>query len=340
MSVSLKKLEEQILVITGATSGIGLATARQAADRGARLVVAARDESALQMLVEELRQRGAEAVYAVADVGDPDQVHDIAGTAIHRFGGFDTWINNAGVSLFGYLTDQSLEDHRRLFDTDFWGVVYGSLEAARHLGMRAERRGGAIINLGSVVSDRAIPLQGMYSASKHAIKGFTDALRMELEDLGAPVSVTLVKPGSIATPFPHHAGNRMDVEPTLPPPLYEPSVVAKAILHCAEHPRRDIRVGGASMGIAMLGQLAPRLADRIMRRSMIRQQQTDRPPQHIGGLHRPAPGVWQRAEYDHSVASRSPYTQAAMHPALTATAIAGALLGIAALTGTARRKRH
>ncbi|MBW6390157.1 SDR family oxidoreductase [Billgrantia antri] len=339
MALQLKQLEDQTLVITGATSGIGLATARLAADRGAHLVVAARDESALQTLVEELHQRGADAAYVVADIGDPEQVHDIAETAIHHFGGFDTWINNAGVSLFGYLTDQPLEDQRRLFETDFWGVVHGSLEAARHLGMRAERHGGAIINLGSVVSDRAIPLQGMYSASKHAVKGFTDALRMELEALGAPVSITLVKPGSIATPFPHHAGNHMDVEPTLPPPLYEPSVVAEAILHCAEHPRRDIRVGGASQGIALLGQLAPRLADRVMERSMIRQQQTNRPPQHVGGLHRPAPGVWQRAEYGHRVASRSRYTQAAMHPALTATAIVGAVLGVAALTGSARRKR-
>lgn len=340
MALHLKHLEAQTLVITGATSGIGLATARLAAERGARLVVAARDERALQALVDELDQRGADSVYALADVGDSDQVHDIAETAIHRFGGFDTWINNAGVSLFGYMTDQPLEDQRRLFDTDFWGVVHGSLEAARHLGMRAERHGGAIINLGSVVSDRAIPLQGMYSASKHAVKGFTDALRMELEELGAPVSVTLVKPGSIATPFPHHAGNHMEVEPTLPPPLYEPSVVARAILHCAEHPRRDMYVGGSSKGIAMLGQLAPRLADRFMRRSMVGQQQSDQPPQHIGGLHRPAPGVWQRADYDHPVASRSRYTQAAMHPVLTATAIAGAVLGIAALTGTARRRRY
>ncbi|QTP56300.1 SDR family oxidoreductase [Billgrantia sulfidoxydans] len=340
MALALKRLEDQILVITGATSGIGLATARRAADRGARLVVAARDGSALTALVDELRQRGADATYAEVDVGDPDQVRALASTAIQRFGGFDTWINNAGVSLFGYLTDQPLDDQRRLFETDFWGVVHGSLEAARHFGLRTDTHGGAIINLGSVVSDRAIPLQGMYSASKHAVKGFTDALRMELEELGAPVSVTLVKPGSIATPFPHHAGNRMDVEPTLPPPLYEPNVVAEAILHCAEHPRRDIRVGGASKGIAMLGQLAPRLADRIMRRSMIPRQQSDQPPQGIGGLHRPAPGVWQRAEFEHPVARRSRYTQAAMHPALTATAIVGAVLGVAALTGTARRQRH
>ncbi|WP_111413489.1 SDR family oxidoreductase [Billgrantia lactosivorans] len=340
MALPLKRLEEQTLVITGATSGIGLATTRLAAERGARLVVVARDESALEALVEELDQRGAAAVAVAADVGDPKQVRDIAQTAIHQFGGFDTWINNAGVSLFGYLTDQPLEDQRRLFDTDFWGVVHGSLEAARHLAVRAEPHGGAIINLGSVVSDRAIPLQGMYSAAKHAVKGFTDALRMELEELGAPISLTLVKPGSIATPFPHHAGNHLAVEPTLPPPLYEPSVVAEAILHCAEHPRRDMRVGGASKGIAMLGQLAPRLADRIMRRSMIPRQQSNQPPHGIGGLHRPAPGVWQRAEFEHPVARRSRYTQAAMHPALTASAIAGAVLGIAALTGTARRKRH
>ncbi|MGQ4879241.1 SDR family oxidoreductase [Billgrantia sp. LNSP4103-1] len=341
MALQLKRLEDQVIVITGATSGIGLATVRQAADRGARLVVAARDEQALDALMVELNYRHAEAVAVTADVGDSEQVHNIAETAVQRFGGFDTWINNAGVSLFGHMIDIPEEDHRRLFDTNFWGVVNGSLEAARHLGIRADSHGGAIINLGSVVSDRAIPLQGMYSASKHAIKGFTDALRMELESVDAPIAVTLVKPGSIATPFPEHAGNHMDVEPTLPPPLYEPSVVAQAILYCAEHPRRDMRVGGASKGIAMLGHLAPRLADRIMQRSMMDQQRSNRAPRHRAGLHIPASDVRQRADYGRSIASTSRYTQASMHPLLAATAVAGVMLGVAALgSGKAKHLRR
>lgn len=337
MALQLKQLEDQTLIITGATSGIGLATAREAADRGARLVVVARDEGALEVLREELDQRGADAIAVAADVGDPEQVRDVAETAIHQFGGFDTWINNAGVSLFGHMVDTPHEDHRRLFETNFWGVVNGSLEAARHLGLRADAHGGAIINLGSVVSDQAIPLQGMYSASKQAVKGFTDALRMELEAVGAPIAVTLIKPGSIATPFPEHAGNHMDVEPTLPPPLYEANAVAQAILYCAEHPRRGMRVGGASRGIAMLGHLAPRLADRVMQRSVMPQQRSNQPPRHGAGLHTPASDVRQRADFDKPVFRSSRYTQASMHPLLAATAVAGVMLGVAAL-GSGRAK--
>lgn len=341
MALRLKPVHDQIIVITGATTGIGLATARLAADCGARLVVAARHENALIQLVEELRQRGAEAVYAVADVGDAKQVRGIAETAFEHFGGFDTWINNAGVSIFGHLLDVPEEDHRRLFETNFWGVVHGSLEAARYLGTRTAGHGGAIINLGSVVSDRAIPIQGMYSASKHAVKGFTDALRMELEDIGAPVSVTLVKPGSIATPFAQHAHNHLEEEPTLPPPLYEPHVVAQSILYCAEHPRRDIRVGGGSKGIAMLGHLAPRLADRIMQRSMIEQQKSGHPEHRRQfSLHSPATEVRERASYPHHVAKRSFYTQASMHPLLATTVVAGTLLGVVALTAGMQRQRH
>src|SRR5207237_3691332 len=139
---------------------------------------------------------------------------------------------NAGVSVYGKLMDVPLADLRQLFETNFWGVVYGSRVACEYLRMR----GGALINIGSTLSDRAIALQGIYSASKHAVKGFTDALRMELEEQGAPVSVTLIQPTSINTPFPRHAKNYMEAEATLPPPVYAPDVVADAILHCAENP--------------------------------------------------------------------------------------------------------
>ncbi|RUR31658.1 SDR family oxidoreductase [Vreelandella nanhaiensis] len=332
MALHLKGLENQTVIITGATTGIGLATARMAAEHGARLVLAARDENTLRKLCDEINLAGGEAVHVAVDVGDKAQVQRITQTAIDTFGGFDTWINNAGVSLFGNLLDIDEQDYHRLFDTTYWGVVYGSLEAARHLGKRRDGYAGAIINLGSVASDQAIPYQGMYSAAKHAVKGFTDALRMELEHVGAPISVTLIKPATIATPFPEHAGNVMDTEPTLPPPLYEPRIVARSILYCAEHPRRDMYVGGGGRLMAALGHCAPRLMDKIMSAKIIEQQQTNKPEhrRHFA-LQEPATDMRERAPYSRHVAKTSLYTNASMHPVLTTTVLAGALIGIVAL---------
>jgi NAD(P)-dependent dehydrogenase (short-subunit alcohol dehydrogenase family) len=203
MAVSLKPLNNQTLVITGASSGIGLSTAQKAAAAGAKVVLASRNEQALAGIVREIEAKGGQAIYVVADVSKREDVQRIADTAIEKFGGFDTWVNDVGVSIWGRIEQVSDEDHRQLFETNFWGLVYGSTIAAAHL----KKRGGALINLGSVASDQAIPLQGMYCASKHAIKGFTDALRMELEEEGAPISVTLIKPAAIDTPFPQHAKN-------------------------------------------------------------------------------------------------------------------------------------
>src|SRR5687768_7142525 len=288
----LKPINEQVIVITGASSGIGLTTAREAGRRGAKLVLVARSEQALRQLEEELNQAGHEALAVVCDVGNDEDVKRVVEAAVTRFGGFETWINDAGVAVYGNLTDIPPEDHHRMFQTNFWGVVHGSLAAAGHLRQRfapGGRFGGAIINIGSVVSDRAVPLMGMYSASKHAVKGFTDSLRMELEHDGAPVSVTLIKPGSINTPFTRHAKNYMEKEPTLPPPVYDPRVVARAILHCAETPEREVFVGGGGKMISTVGKYAPRLADKMMQRNLIRQQQKDEPARdREGALYAPA----------------------------------------------------
>ncbi len=326
MKVHLKKLRDQILVITGASSGIGLVTARMAARRGARLVLAARSGEELQCLADEIHDRGGQAVPVTADVANEQDVQRIVDAALQHFHGFDTWVNDAGVSIFGRLEEVSTEDHRRLFDTNFWGVVYGSLVAARHL----KHRGGAIINLGSLVSDRAFPLQGMYSASKHAVKGFTDALRMELEHEGAPVSVTLIKPTSIATPFPRHAKNYLSAEPTLPPPVYAPELVARAILHCAEYPERDIYLGGASKMMSMAGKVSPRLMDKYEEMSSFRQQKSDRPPQRDreGSLHRPSHDLSERGTYDRHIFEQSAYTSARLHPVLAGAAAVAAGLAV------------
>ena len=201
MPYPLKTIANQVIIITGASSGIGLATAHMAASQGARVVLVARNEAALIDAVERIRGTGGRAMYVVADVAVAQDLEKVAQTVIQEYGGFDTWVNNAGLGIFGRLEEVSDEDSRRLFDVNFWGLVYGTKVAAAHL----KNKGGAIINLGSVVSDVAFPVQGMYCASKHAIKGFTDAFRMELEEAGAPISVTLIKPASINTPFPAHA---------------------------------------------------------------------------------------------------------------------------------------
>lgn len=329
MKARLKKLSEQVIVITGATSGIGLTTARRAAQRGAKLVLAARNEDALKQLNYELAKRGTEVAYAVADVGNEEDVRNISRVAIERFGGFDTWVNNAGVSIFGRTEDVTREDMHRLFQTNFWGVVYGSLVAVEHL----RERGGAIINLGSELSDRAVPLQGMYSASKHAVKGFTDSLRLELEAEEAPIALTLIKPAAIDTMFLEHAKNYMEVEPKLPPPIYAPEVVADAILHAAENFKRDIFVGAAAKMMSSTAHYAPRMLDSVMKRFMFDQQRSDRPARdrNQNSLYGPGHDLQERQGYDGHVFESSMYTKAVMYPKTSIALMAAAGFAIGAL---------
>src|SRR3954453_20685332 len=283
MAISLKPLNQQVIVITGASSGIGLAAAEEAAEHGAKLVLASRSESTLATIVSEINSTVSEAIYVVADVGDRAQVEKIADAAIDHFGRIDTWINDAGGSIYGRLDVVSDKDNRRLFDTNFWGVVNGSLVALAHL----RQHGGALINIGSEVSEAVIPLQGMYSASKHAVKGFTDALRIEVQELDkAPVSITLIQPTAVNTPFPQHAKNYMDREPKLPTPRIEPQKVADAILDAAVHHRRDVTVGLGAKVNTFMSKVAPGIADTMSAKQAGRQQY-DEPPRHPeGALHR------------------------------------------------------
>jgi short-subunit dehydrogenase len=329
MNLKLKDLSDQVIVITGASSGIGLVTARMAAKRGARVVLNARNMVTLRQVTDEINAAGGEAIYVVGDVGQFHYVQNIADEAIRHFGGFDTWVNNAGVSIYGPMLDQSLQDQRRLFETNYWGVVHGSIVACNHL----RRRGGALINVGSVLSDVAIPVQGTYCATKHAVKGYTDALRIELEEEGAPISVTLIKPSAIDTPYIHHAKNLLDVEPQNPPPVYSPETVAEAILHCAENPERDLYVGGGGAVLAQAGHHAPRLTDKLMQTTFFDVQKSDRPASdnRPDNLYAPSKDGDERGGYPGHVAESSVYTKASLHPLITGSLIAG--LGLAALVG-------
>ena len=335
MAVKLKPLADQVMVITGASSGIGLVTARLAAKRGARVVLVSRSKTDLKRAVARIEQNGGEAIYVVADVAEPHEVEAVAEEATRAFGGIDSWVNNAGVSIYGPLVEVPLADARRLFETNYWGMVHGSLVAAAYL----RERGGSIINVGSIVSDVSVPLQGHYAASKHAVKGFTDTLRMELEKEEAPISVSLVKPAAIATPFARHARSYMETEPNLPPPVYDPRVVARTILRCAEHPVREITVGGGGRMMAAMGKVAPRLTDRYMEAALFRQQKTKKPSPkpRRDSLHRPMKGAEaERMESDRHVMRTSAYTSAKLHPAQTV--IACAFLGAAAMLAFRRER--
>ncbi|MDO6388668.1 SDR family oxidoreductase [Pontibacter sp. BT731] len=334
MTIKLKPLKDQVMVITGASSGIGLATALAAAEKGARLVLAARNEQALQEIAQEINDKGGQAIAVGADVGRQQDIQRIADAALSHFGGFDTWVNDAGVSVYGRLLEVSDEDNRRLFDTNFWGLVYGSQMAAMHL----RNRGGAIINIGSVLSDIGITMQGMYSASKHAVKGFTDSLRMELEEEGAPISVTLIKPSAINTPYPDHAKNYTSHKLTLPPPVYEPEEVANAILHAATHQKRDVMVGGGGKLMSLTNKIAPGLMDLANEKLMTDQQLLDEPAQHREGtLHQPGEGGRIHGRIKDTMPT-SLYTRTVTNPLVAGAVVAAAGAAALALMGKKRKE--
>jgi NAD(P)-dependent dehydrogenase (short-subunit alcohol dehydrogenase family) len=335
MKIQLKPLSEQVVVLTGASSGIGLVTARQAAQRGARVVLVARNGDDLERAVDHIRGNGGRAVHVVADVADPAQVERVAEAAVAEFGGIDTWVNNAAVSMYGRIMDLSIEDMRRQMDVNYWGQVHGSRVAVREM----RRHGGALVNVASALADRAIPLQGNYCAAKHAIKAFTDALRMELAEAGVPISVTLVKPASVDTPFFEKAKTYLGFEPQPVPPVYAPEVVSEVILHAAAHPLRELIAGGSGAKLSA-SRFAPRLADLYMERWTFDSQRTDIPTNgRADNLHHPVAndGGARGRHWSGHTRESSVYTSAALHPGRTAAA-GGVLLAAAVAYAISRTR--
>lgn len=324
--MQLKPIEEQVAVVLGASSGIGRETALRLARRGAKVVVAARNERSLASLVQEIRARGGEATHAACDVADFEQVRSVAAAATRTFGRIDTWVNVAAVSVYARFEDISPEEFRRVTEVNYLGQVHGALAAVPELRRAGQ---GALIAISSVESFVSLPLHTAYSASKHAVEGLIDGLRRDLLAEGAPISVTSVKPATINTPFFDNSLNRMDVKPQGPPPFYRPSVVADCVLYAAEHPVRDLYAGGAARSMVTLQMLAPGLVDKALARFGIPAERTGEPASADGSGNLFAPRDDERAEGDFTRRARpSLYTWARTRPK-AAAASAGTVLAAA-----------
>nr|WP_256804491.1 MULTISPECIES: SDR family oxidoreductase [Frankia] len=276
--VRTRPLREQVVVVVGASSGIGRATALAFAQRGARVVCAARGEEALHALVGEISgEVGAGRAFAVpTDVADPAAVRELAASAERRLGRIDTWVNAAAVSVLGRVEDVTDAEFDRVLRINLLGQVHGAkaaLPALRRAG------GGVLIGVSSVEGIRAMPLHSAYAASKWGLRGFYDSLRVELAQEGVPIAVTTVLPPSVDTPFFAHARSRIGGRPKPPPPVYAADVVAAAIVRAAVRPSREVLVGGTAVAAAIAARVSPALVDALLslRRAGIETLREDRP---------------------------------------------------------------
>ena len=271
MPVRHKPLDEQVVVVFGASSGIGRATALEAASRGAQVVAAGRDEVALASLVRDAAPAGV--VTSLAEAADPAQVEAVAQRAVATFGRIDTWAHVAGVGAYARFEDMTVEEFRRVVDVDLLGPVWVARAALLHL----RAAGGALVVVSSEVAKRSFPLASSYSAAKHGVDGFLESLRVELQKERAPVSVTQIMPAAVDTPFFENARTRLGVRPSGPPPVYSPETVARAILRAAEYGGRDVAVGAAAKMQLAMQRLSPRMMDALTRVAAFRLQRSSEP---------------------------------------------------------------
>lgn len=286
-----RPVADQSVVIAGASSGIGRATALRFARAGAAVTCAARSEQDLRSLVEEIEAEGGRAQAVPTDVADFAAVQRLADVAEERFGRIDTWVNAAAISVWGTVEDITAEEFDRVMRVNFLGHVHGAKAA-----LPAMRRGGGgvVIGISSVEGVRAVPLHGPYTASKMALRGFYDCLRMELAADGAPIAVTTILPASIDTPFFEHARSKLDGRmPKPPPPVYSADVVARAIVRAAQRPTREVPVGGSAIGFFLGQRLNPALTDAVLslRRVQKGALQADRPDDGADNLDAPMAGT-------------------------------------------------
>ncbi len=338
--MNLKPINQQVVVVVGCTSGIGLETARQFAEKGAILVLAGRGQEDLFSALNVVRDEGSDGIIVEADVTSYEDMKTVAQRAEDTYGRIDTWAHVAGAPLYTKVEDVDPEDFRRVLDVNLTGPMHGILAALPHL--KREGR-GALIIVSSVDARVPLPYQGPYVASKQGLQGLIDTLRIELKHDGYPISLTNIKPATISTPFFEKAKTNLGFEPGLMPPIYSAKSVADAIVYAAEHPIRTINVGGASSMFQISRRISPRMTDAMVRRVAFKGQETDIPKgpdapnnlyAHVEGYNRvegKAPGMYSKA------------TWLELHPpvkwALRSLLLVGLPIGAALFIRSRRHKR-
>ncbi|MFH8747751.1 SDR family oxidoreductase [Streptomyces rimosus] len=322
------------VVVTGASAGIGRATARLFGARGADVVLLARGRTGLEAAAAEVEARGGRALVVPTDVADPDQVEAAAQAAEDAFGPIDVWVNCAFSTVFAPFTEVTPEEYRRATEVTYFGFVNGTRAALRRM---LPRDAGAIVQVGSALGFRSVPLQSVYCGAKHAINGFTSSVRTELLHRKSRVAVTVVQMPAVNTPQFDWVLSRLPKHPRPVAPVYQPEVAARAVVHAADHPRRKQYYVGASTVATILGnRIAPALLDRYLARTGYDAQQMDGRP----GTGRPA-NLWEPADgpdgrdhgahgiFDDSSSPHAPQAALARHPVLVAvaSAVAGAAVG-------------
>lgn len=325
----LKPLAEQVVVVLGASSGIGRAAALRFAQRGARVVVSARSAEALESLAQEIRAAGGEALAIPAEATEPAQVQALADRAVAHFGRIDTWVQLAGVGLWALLEETTPEEWRQVIDVNLNGTAYAVMAALPHL----KRGGGALILVSSTEAYVGMPYQAAYSASKHGIHGLVKTLRLEIRHEKLPISLTEILPSGINTPLFDKTRTKIGTKPMPPPPLYEPEIAANAILYAAEHPVPELIVGGTGLVFSSLRRVSRGLADGILSRMGFAAQHTweQKGPGAPDNLEEHLPGYDRvRGSLEPVTRGTSATTWLATHPA-ACRALTGAVIGSAAV---------
>ena len=279
----------EVVVITGASAGVGRATARAFADRGAHIGLLARGPDGLEAARNEIAAAGGQALALPTDVAQPEQIEAAADAVEQKFGPIDIWINNAMVSVFSPIKEMTPDEFKRVTEVTYLGYVYGTLSALKRM---LGRDRGVIVQVGSALAYRGIPLQGAYCGAKHAIQGFTDSLRCELLHDESKVKVVEVHMPALNTPQFSWVKSRLPRNPQPVPPIFQPEVAAEAIFWAAHHDRPEVYVGWPTVKAIVGNKIAPRLADWYLARNGYSSQQTDEPVEsdRRDNLWEPVPG--------------------------------------------------